>query len=321
MLVVAALGGNALLQRGQAPEAAVQQDNVRRAVASLATIARDHRLVITHGNGPQVGMLALQSEQDPTLDRPYPLDVLGAQSDGMIGYWIARELRSTVPHLEIVTLLTQTLVYADDPAFAEPVKFVGQVYDEQRAQELATQHGWVMKPDGPGWRRVVPSPKPHRFVEISVIRRLVESGVIVVCAGGGGIPVTRGSDGRLAGVEAVVDKDLSTALLARRIDADAVLFLTDVARVQADFGTPQARDLPLLTTAEARAMPFPAGSMGPKVAAAREFVEATGGFAAIGALPDAAAILDGRAGTRIVPPTPGFALGRPQEPGVRSDGG
>jgi carbamate kinase len=297
--VVVALGGNALLQRGQRPDAHTQEDNVRRAVISIAEVARHHDVVVTHGNGPQVGMLALESERDGSLAVPYPLDVLGAETEGVVGYWLQRELSNELPGRQIVTVLTQTIVDPQDPAFAAPVKFIGQAYDEATAHRMAEELGWVVKLDGAVWRRVVASPSPVEFVELGSIKTLIDSGALVVCAGGGGVPVIRTKHG-LQGVEAVIDKDSAAALLARQLGADALLLLTDVAAVQADFGTPQARPLGRITARELRAMHFPDGSMGPKVAAACDFVEAGGTFAAIGALDQAAELSTGTTGTVVV---------------------
>jgi carbamate kinase len=297
--VVVALGGNALLQRGESPDASTQEGNVRLAVSSIAQLARHHDVVVTHGNGPQVGLLALESERDRSLTVPYPLDVLGAETEGMVGYWLQRELSNELPGRDIVTVLTQTVVDATDPAFQDPTKFIGQAYDEATAKRLATQLGWTVKPDGKHWRRVVPSPAPIEFIELGSIKTLVDSGALVICAGGGGVPVLRGADG-LAGVEAVVDKDGAAALLARQLGADVLLLLTDVPAVEVDFGTPRARPLGRVTARELRDMTFAVGSMAPKVAAAREFVEAGGRFAAIGALDRAMELSTGTTGTVVV---------------------
>jgi carbamate kinase len=299
--VVVALGGNALLQRGQKPDAEVQEANVARAVAALAPIAHEHELVVTHGNGPQVGVLALQSASDPHLSTPYPFDVLGAQTQGMIGYWLLQAMQNNLPHRQVAAIINQTLVEAADPAFDDPTKFVGEVYTQDEATRLAAERGWVVKPDGAGWRRVVGSPRPQRVVETRLIRLLLESGAVVVCAGGGGVPVIRDPAGRLRGVEAVVDKDLTSAVLAEALDADVLMVLTDVPAVMEGFGTPEQRPVRAATPAGLRALEPPAGSMGPKVDAVCRFVELTGGVAAIGSLDDAAAILRGQAGTIITP--------------------
>jgi carbamate kinase len=299
--IVVALGGNALLQRGQKPDAEVQEANVDRAVTALAPLAERHELVMTHGNGPQVGVLALQSASDPHLTTPYPFDVLGAQTQGMIGYWLLQSMQNHLPNRQVAAIINQTLVEAADPAFADPTKFVGEVYTEAEATRLAAERGWVVKADGTGWRRVVGSPRPQRVVETRLIRLLLESGAVVVCAGGGGVPVVRDTDGRLRGVEAVVDKDLTSAVLAEALDADLLLVLTDVPAVMESFGTPEQRPVPRATPAGLRALNPPAGSMGPKVDAVCRFVELTGGTAAIGSLDDAAAILRGEAGTIVTP--------------------
>jgi carbamate kinase len=297
--VVAALGGNALLERGEKPDSDIQESHVQRAVQALAPLARAHDLVITHGNGPQVGMLALESAGNPALSHPYPLDVLGAQTQGMIGYWLARALHGAVPGRHAGCLLGQTLVDPQDPAFANPAKFVGPVYDEAKARELAAERGWVVRRDGAVWRRVVPSPEPVELLELPLILALLDAGALVVCAGGGGIPVIADTSGSLRGVEAVVDKDLTAALLARAVAADALLLLTDVNAVVDGFGTPAARPIQHATPAELRPRSFAAGSMGPKVDAACRFVEATGRMAAIGGLDEAEALLERKAGTVV----------------------
>ncbi|MEV0384513.1 carbamate kinase [Nonomuraea sp. NPDC050643] len=301
MRVIVALGGNAVLKRGQSPDADGQIANVRTAVKTLARLAREHELVITHGNGPQVGMLALQSAADPGLTRPYPFDTLGAQTQGMIGYWMQQALQNALPGRQVLAMVTQTLVSAVDPAFEHPTKFVGQVYEQEEAGKLAAEYGWTIRPDGPHWRRVVPSPTPRRIVETRLIRKMIREGVVVVCAGGGGIPVVRDERGRLSGVEAVVDKDLTAAMLAEALECDAFLSLTDVPRVMRGYGTPQQSEIGHTTPHELRALDFPAGSMGPKVEAACRFVETTGDMAAIGKLDDAERILGGSAGTIVTP--------------------
>ncbi|AEV84892.1 carbamate kinase [Actinoplanes sp. SE50] len=301
MRIVIAIGGNALLHRGDRPDAGVQRANAVRAVEALAPLAAEHEIVITHGNGPQVGMLALQSAADPGLRAPYPFDVLGAQTQGMIGYWLLQALQNALPGRQVAAILDQTLVSAADPAFAAPTKFVGPVYDEDTAHRLAAERGWTVAADGPKWRRVVPSPQPQRIVETRIIRQLLFDGTVVVCAGGGGIPVIRDDDGRLRGVEAVVDKDLATSVLAESLDADALLLLTDVPAVQRGFGGPAPEPIGRATPGDLRREDFPAGSMGPKVEAVCRFVELTGDLAAIGALDDAAAILAGKAGTVVTP--------------------
>jgi carbamate kinase len=297
--VVAALGGNALLRRGEPPDSEIQEAHVVKAVEALAPLARDHELVITHGNGPQVGLLALESAHDPALSRPYPFDVLGAQTQGMIGYWLVQALQNALPRSTAACIISRTLVHADDPAFANPTKFVGPGYDAALASKVAADYGWEMRKDGDRWRRVVPSPEPAEVLDLPLIRQLSASGAIVICAGGGGVPVTREPSGVLRGVEAVVDKDLTAALLAQELDADALLLLTDIAAVQDGYGTPAAKAIHQATTAELRARSFPAGSMGPKIEAGCRFVERTGKMAAIGQLADAQALLDRKAGTII----------------------
>ena len=299
MRVVIALGGNALLERGGKPDADIQEEHVISAVNALAPLARSHQLVITHGNGPQVGVLALESARDPALSQPYPFDVLGAQTQGMIGYWLVQALNGALQGKQACCLLCRTVVSARDPAFASPTKFVGPVYDEARARQLAAARGWAIGQDGRAWRRVVPSPEPLQVVESEMIVRLTGPDTIVVCAGGGGIPVLRDNAGTLRGVEAVVDKDLTASLLARVLAADALVILTDVDAVQDGYGTPQARPIRQTTPRELRARSFPAGSMGPKIEAACRFVEAAGGMAAIGRLDQAEALLDGKAGTIV----------------------
>ncbi|MEQ4716346.1 carbamate kinase [Nonomuraea sp. B19D2] len=301
MRVIVALGGNAVLKRGQAPDADVQQANIRAAVKTLARLALEHELVITHGNGPQVGLLAVESAADPSLTRPYPFDTLGAQTQGMIGYWMQQALQNALPGRQVLAMVTQTLVTAVDPAFEHPTKFIGQVYTQEEAEKLAAEYGWTVRQDGSHWRRVVPSPVPRRIVETRLIRTMIREGVVVICAGGGGIPVVRDERGRLTGVEAVVDKDLTTSMLAEALDCDAFLSLTDVPRVMRGFGTPHESEIAHTTPHELRALEFPSGSMGPKVEAACRFVETTGDMAAIGRLDQAERILDGSAGTIVTP--------------------
>lgn len=295
MRVLVALGGNALLRRGERPSAEAQRTNVRAAVQALLPILHAHEVVITHGNGPQVGFLALQSaSQEPTM----PLDVLGAESEGMIGYVLAQELMSALPERRVATLLTQTLVDAHDPAFGSPSKPIGPLYREEVAKELASERGWTVRPDGAGFRRVVASPAPLGVLEESVIRLLMGTGVIVVCGGGGGVPVIREGT-RYSGVEAVVDKDRTSAVLGEALDMDALLILTDVDGVYADWGTAQARHLPSIASDRFDPSAFAAGSMRPKLESALAFASDDRRFAAIGRLGDAVGLLHGTAGTRI----------------------
>ncbi len=299
MRVVVALGGNALLKRGQTPVAELQQEHVIAAVQALTPLALNHDLVITHGNGPQVGLLALESAHDPDLPHPYPFDALVAETQGMIGYLLLQSLENALPGKQIVCLITQTLVAADDPALENPTKFVGPIYSEAEARQLAERWGWHVRADGESWRRVVASPEPQEIVELATIKVLLADGAIVVCAGGGGVPVRRTPDGQLQGVEAVVDKDSTTALLAENLGADALLLLTDVPAVEMDYGKPNARSIHRISISALGQMQFPSGSMGPKIAAACRFVRGTTKVAAIGRLEDAAKLLDGSAGTTI----------------------
>ena len=302
MRIVVALGGNALLQRGDKPDARIQRHHIEAAAQALSPLAREHDLLICHGNGPQVGLLALESESDPALTRPYPLDDLVAQTQGMIGYWLAQSMRNAGVDKPILSLVTQTLVDATDPAFASPTKFVGAGYSAERAHVLAARYGWRIALDGARWRRVVPSPDARRVIEQGSITRLLEAKTVVICAGGGGAPVVQDSGGQLSGVEAVVDKDDVAALLAITVHADRLLILTDVAALMKDFGTPEAVELRRIDLHELTRMHFPAGSMGPKVQACSRFVLATGEPATIGSLVDATALLAGEAGTTITRP-------------------
>ncbi len=305
MRILVALGGNALLKRGEPMTAEVQRANVRTAARSLAPLAERHQLVLSHGNGPQVGLLALQAAAYTAVD-PYPLDLLGAQTEGMIGYLIEQELGNLLPaEVPLATVLTMIEVDPDDPGFADPTKFVGPVYGDDEAEKLAADKGWVFKRDGERLRRVVPSPAPRRIFEIRPIRWLLDKGVLVICAGGGGIPTrwVPGEQRTLAGVEAVIDKDLASELLAREVGADLFVMATDVDGVYDGWGTPEQRKLDRVTPGELRARPFAAGSMGPKVEAAARFVETTGTRAAIGALDEIEQIVEGRAGTTVAPAT------------------
>jgi len=303
MRLVVALGGNALLKRDDPMTADVQRANIKLAAQALAPIAREHQLVISHGNGPQVGLLALQgAAYDPR--EAYPLDVLDAETEGMIGYMIEQELGNLLPvEVPFATLLTMVEVHADDPGFENPTKFVGPVYDRAGADRMAAERGWTFKQDGAAWRRVVASPTPQRIFEIRPIKWLLEHGTVVICAGGGGIPTMYepGGTGRLVGVEAVIDKDLCSELLARELDADLLVMLTDVDAVYVDWGKPTQRAIRRTSPAALAEMSFPAGSMGPKVEAAHRFVSATGRPAAIGALPELSRILAGEAGTTFTP--------------------
>ena len=294
--LVVALGGNALLRRGEPLEAEIQRVNVQRAARALAELAEEHELVLTHGNGPQVGLLALEAEAYQAVE-PYPLDVLGAESQGMIGYLIVQALRGETD-ASVVAVLTEVVVEADDPAFAQPTKPIGPVYTKSEAQRIAAEHGWDVARDGAYYRRVVPSPQPREIVELDSVAALLSRGSIVVCAGGGGIPVVR-EGGRLRGVDAVIDKDLTAALLAERLDADRLLILTDVPYVERGWQTSAATPVERTTPIELQSLDFAAGSMAPKVEAACRFVRRTGCEAAIGALEELTAIAAGKGGTRV----------------------
>jgi carbamate kinase len=301
--VVVALGGNALLKRGEAMTADAQRANVRVAAEALAPVASAHELVVTHGNGPQVGLLALQGAAYKP-DEAYPLDVLGAETEGMIGYMIEQELGNLLPfEVPFATLLTMVEVDADDPGFRNPTKFVGPVYDKAAADRLAAEKSWTFKQDGDKWRRVVPSPVPKRIFEIRPVKWLLERGTVVICAGGGGIPTmyAPGKERTLVGVEAVIDKDLCSELLARELDADLFVMLTDADAVYVDWGKPTQKAIRRSTPAALGQMSFPAGSMGPKVEAACRFAERTGKKSAIGALADLNRIIAGEAGTTVEP--------------------
>jgi len=302
--IVAALGGNALLQRGQPLTAENQRVNARAACQALAPVALEHELVISHGNGPQVGLLALQGSAYTEVDT-YPLDMLGAQTEGMIGYLIQQELGNELPQEKrLASLLTLIEVDPNDPAFEDPTKPIGPIYTEDDAKRLTEEKGWVFKPDGDSFRRVVPSPLPKRIFGVEPVEWLLEHDAVVSCAGGGGIPVMYTDEpvpaGRqLVGVEAVIDKDLASALLAKELRADALAILTDVDAVYSDWGTPEQRAIRRATPEALGESEFAAGSMGPKVRAACSFVEETGGLAAIGSISDTAKLLRGEAGTIV----------------------
>jgi carbamate kinase len=299
MRVVIALGGNAILKRGEAMTAEKQWASVRRAAKAIAqVISAGHDVVVTHGNGPQIGLMALQ-DMAHDMALASPIDVLGAETEGMLGYMIARELGNALPkQKQIAALLTQIEVDASDPAFQKPTKPIGPIYNHREAADLTTKHGWVMVPDGLHFRRAVASPRPHRILEIDVIRLLINHGVTLICAGGGGIPVIRQSNSGYTGIEAIIDKDHASGLLARDIKADALLLLTDVDGVYLDWGTPQQRRLSAATPSELDAHSFAAGSMAPKVAAAIDFAT-FGGVTGIGRLEDALEILEQRGGTVV----------------------
>jgi carbamate kinase len=305
MRIVIALGGNALLRRSDPQTTSVQRRNVKVAARAIAPLAAEHSIVIAHGNGPQVGLLSLQAEAYKGAE-PYPLDVLDAGTQGMIGYLIQQELRNLLPpQTQVATLLTMIVVDPNDPAFANPTKFVGPVYDKDAADTLAAEKEWTFRQDGQAWRRVVPSPEPRRIMEIEPITQLLDHGTVVICAGGGGIPTkyTTSEHDETAGVEAVIDKDLASELLAENVGADLFMMATDVDGVYADWGTPQQRRLDRVAPEDLAHYDFAAGSMGPKVKAAIRFATKTGHRAAIGSLNQIAAIVDGEAGTSVALPT------------------
>jgi len=301
MRIVIALGGNALLRRGEPMTAEVQRKNIRTAVEAIAPITKDHQVIITHGNGPQVGLLALQGAAYKP-DEAYPLDVLGAQTEGMIGYMLEQELGNVLPFdIPIATILTMVEVDGDDPGFQNPTKFVGPVYSKEDADRIRGEKGWTFKQDGDKWRRVVPSPLPKRIFEIRPLKWLLEKNTILICAGGGGIPTMyeKGKERTLSGVEAVIDKDLASELLARELNADLFIMATDAEAVFTDWSKPTQKGIHEATPEALSQYQFPAGSMGPKVDAACNFAKATGKSAAIGALADIPAIVDGKKGTIV----------------------
>lgn len=299
MRILVALGGNALLHRGEPLTADNQRRNIGLAAEALAPIATEHELVITHGNGPQVGLLALQNAAYKA-DESYPLDMLDAETEGMIGYIIEQELNNLLPaDIRCATILTQVEVDPNDPAFTHPSKPIGPVYNEQQALSLASNQGWHIAADGDCYRRVVPSPRPRRIIELGIIELLLDQGIIVICVGGGGIPTVFREDGTLIGVEAVIDKDLASSLLAQELKADMFLMLTDVDAVYRGWGKPGASPIRHISPQAIKQFSFEPGSMAPKVEAAIEFVEKVGGIACIGALEDARAMINGEAGTII----------------------
>ena len=302
MRIVIALGGNALLRRSDPMTTQVQRRNIVAAAKAIAPMAAEHSILIVHGNGPQVGLLSLQAGARKGAE-PYPPDVLDAGTQGMIGYLIQQALRSFLPpQTQVATLLTMVVVDPADPAFASPARFVGPGYAMAAADALAAAKGWTFKQDGAAWRRVVPSPMPKRILEIEPITWLLERGIVVICAGGGGIPTVypASAPGALAGVEAVIDKDLASELLAEDVAADLFVMATDVDGVYAGWGTPEQRRLDEITPAELARYQFAAGSIGPKAEAAVRFTRQTGNRAVIGSLDDISAIVAGKAGTNVV---------------------
>lgn len=299
MRIVIALGGNALLQKDQPPEAEFQQQNISAAARAIAEISDGHELIITHGNGPQVGLLALQADSYQAV-KPYPLDILDAESEGMLGYQIQQALMNALPERQVVALLTQVLVDEKDSAFKNPTKPIGAFYPLSERQALSEQHGWVLAEFKNGLRRLVPSPEPKEILELPAIKLLVDHDMTVVCSGGGGIPVVQDASGQLRGVAAVIDKDLTSALLATALEADVLLLLTDVDAVYQDWGKEHASPLKQATVGELHSMAFETGTMAPKIEAACRFAEATGNFAYIGHLNQIAQILAKQSGTKIM---------------------
>ncbi|QOQ68303.1 carbamate kinase [Photobacterium damselae] len=296
--VVVALGGNALLRRGEPLEAEIQRQNIATAAKTIAQIAKEYNVVLVHGNGPQVGLLALQGLEFKKV-APYPLDVLGSETQGMIGYMLMQELKNLLPEQNVSCMLTQMSVDPNDPAFADPTKPIGPVYDEAEAREMAEKYHWTVKPDGQYFRRVVPSPLPTGIIEKDAINTLIENDHLVICTGGGGIPVKH-ENGQLVGVEAVIDKDMSAAFLAKQLEADALLILTDADAVYLDWGKPTQKALSSTTPSELSQYTFDAGSMGPKIEASCEFIKQGGKLVGIGSLADGLRILKGERGTNII---------------------
>jgi carbamate kinase len=298
MKLVIALGGNALLKRGEALTLEAQKQNAQRACKLIAEVAKTHQVILTHGNGPQVGLLALQSANDPQNLTPF--DVLDAESEGMIGYLLELQLRNFLPNKKIITLLTQILVDEKDKAFSDPTKFIGAIYNKVQAEKLAKTHDWTIKADGEYFRRVIASPQPLCILELETIQLLLDADVLVICCGGGGIPVIQQPMGEYAGIEAVIDKDLASSLLAREIQADGLVILTDVLGVMKNWGKSSAEVIKKISVSDIEAMHFSEGSMLPKIKAACAFVKNSGKSAYIGALDDLDEILKGRAGTEIL---------------------
>jgi carbamate kinase len=299
MRIVIAAGGNALLQRHQKPHIAIQKENIKIACQAITELAVRHQVIITHGNGPQVGLLALQAAAYKAVG-VYPFDVLGAESQGMIGYFLAQELKNQLPKKNVVVLLTQVEVEASDPAFTHPDKFVGPTYTKAQADHLSTQNKWYMKQDGKAFRRVVPSPLPKNIIEFEAITSLLEKNFIIICAGGGGIPVIRNNQGKYTGIEAVIDKDYTSALLAEQLSADRLMLLTDVPFVMENWQTENEKPIHIIKPDELEKLPLARGSMKPKVTAACQFVRNTQKIAHIGLLADADRILQQKTGTTIL---------------------
>lgn len=297
--LVIALGGNALLKRGAVLSAENQYQSIALIADAIGKLAKKYRIAIVHGNGPQVGLLALQNLSYRDVP-PYPLDILVAESQGMIGYMLAQQLGAFHPAQPVSTLLTRVLVDSEDPAYREPSKFIGPVYEPQQQAELENKYGWSMKLDGKYLRRVVPSPEPKKIIDIEAINLLLAKNHIVICNGGGGVPMVACAQG-MVGSEAVIDKDLASALLAEALDADHLVILTDADAVYQHWGTPQQKAIRSATTQELAPMAVADGSMGPKIMAVSRFVQRSGKVAHIGALQDIESVLAGTAGTLITP--------------------
>ncbi|MCG9690231.1 carbamate kinase [Vibrio sp. Isolate22] len=296
-IIVVAVGGNALLQRGEVMSCENQKKSIAQTAGSLAELSRDYRLVVVHGNGPQVGLLSLQNDAYKDCP-PYPFDVLGAETQGMIGYLIQQGLNAAIKDRFTTTILTRIVIDENDPAIADPTKFIGPVYTEEQAKQLAEANHWIVKPDGSHWRRVVPSPSPKEVLEIKAIKDLLEKDHLIICGGGGGAPVVE-KDGAYVGFEAVIDKDMTAALIAEEIGAEHLLILTDGSHVCLDWGTPKEEKLENVSVEQMKKYTFPAGSMGPKVDACCQFVEKTKQHGHIGDLSSALEIIEGKTGTHI----------------------
>ncbi|MDN3628932.1 carbamate kinase [Vibrio lentus] len=296
-IIVVAVGGNALLQRGEVMSCENQKKSIAQTASSLAELSKDYRLVVVHGNGPQVGLLSLQNNAYKDCP-PYPFDVLGAETQGMIGYLIQQGLNAAIQDRFTTTILTRIVIDENDPAIADPTKFIGPVYTEEQAKQLAETNQWIVKPDGAHWRRVVPSPSPKEVLEIKAIKDLLENEHLIICGGGGGAPVVE-KDGAYVGFEAVIDKDMTAALIAEEIGAEHLLILTDGSHVCLDWGTPKEEKLENVSVAQMKKYTFPAGSMGPKVDACCLFVEKTKQHGHIGDLSSALEIIEGKTGTHI----------------------
>lgn len=301
MRIVIALGGNALLKRGEPMHYEVQQANVRMACQQIAKVLPGNELIITHGNGPQVGLIALQQNTYPDVPM-YPLDAIGAESVGMIGYMIARELTNVVPRsITVTNVLTQTEIDPNDPAFKHPTKPIGPIYTKEEAERLRQTNGWTMASDNDKFRRVVASPDPQRILGLSALKTLIENGHLVVCCGGGGVPVYFDKEGQLIGAEAVIDKDLASSLLAISVNADLFVIATDVEGVYTDWRKPSQSLIRQIDATSLRKLTFAQGSMAPKIEAACRFVGKTGKTAIIGALDQIEKVIDGKSGTLVHP--------------------